>query len=288
MNPLVSPQWVAEHLLSGTLTLVDATLPPVGIVPAVDTWTHYLEMHLPGAVFFDIEALSDQETTLPHMLPRADRFAREMSALGIGSSATIVVYEQGNVFSAPRAWWMLRSFGARDVRILDGGLSAWIDAGLPVEKGPVTRSEAEFHASFDEAAVARLGEVERMLQTGGQIVDARSVGRFAGTSPEPRPGLPSGHMPGAVSLPYTELTQRGRMRSVETIRAAFMDRGIDLSAPVVTTCGSGVTAAVLALALELSSASRVEVYDGSWAEYAGRPDAAIEPAPKKTAGDRPD
>ncbi len=279
MNPLVSPQWVAERLSSGSLTLVDATLPPVGVTPVVDTRARYLEAHLPGAVFFDIEALSNHQTSLPHMLPAPERFAREMSSLGIGDTATIIVYEQGNVFSAPRAWWMLRTLGALDVRILDGGLGAWIDAGLPTEVGPVVRTEADFRAVRNDAAVRDLAEVQRLIESHAQIVDARSAGRFAGTAPEPRPGLSSGHMPGSTNVPYTELTDCSRMRSAEEIRAAFETRGIDLHRPVTTTCGSGVTAAVLALGLELSGITQVSLYDGSWAEYATQPGAVIERTP---------
>lgn len=275
MNVLVSPQWVVEHLSSGTLTLVDATLPLVGITPVVDTRARFLEAHLPGAVFFDVEALSEKETSLPHMLPSTDRFAREMSSMGISDTSTIVVYEQGNVFSAPRAWWMLRTLGASDVRVLDGGLSAWVSAGLPVETGPVVRPSVQFHARQQVGAVKGLQEVKITLSAGGQVVDARSTGRFDGTTPEPRPGLPSGHMPGARNLPYTELIDGNRMRSVDEIRAAFEARGLDLSEPITTTCGSGVTAAVLTLGLELCGASEVNLYDGSWAEYASRPGIGI-------------
>jgi thiosulfate/3-mercaptopyruvate sulfurtransferase len=278
MNPLVSPAWLAGRLDDPATVILDATLPPVGVVPAVDTRARYLARHLPGAVFFDIEELSDHSTGLPHMLPSAEAFSRAMGALGIGDGMTIVVYEQVAVYSAPRAWWMLRVMGARKVHLLDGGLAAWMEAGLPVEAGPVQRAEAGFRARLDADAVRSYGQIRRTLAEGGQVVDARSAGRFAGTAPEPRAGLSSGHMPGSVSLPFTELVEGGRLKGAEGLRDVFGAKGVDLDRPVVTSCGSGVTAAVLALGLEIAGASGVGLYDGSWAEYAQRPDAVIEKA----------
>ena len=258
--------------------LLDATLPPVGAVPQVDTHARYLERHLPGAVFFDIDDLSDHSTPLPHMLPAADEFARRAGALGISDTGTIVVYEQENVFSAPRAWWMLRTFGARQVYVLNGGLSAWIEAGLPTEFGAVHRAPTTFNAFLNAEAVKNLPQLKQLLddrQTRPQILDARSSGRFDGTAPEPRPGLSSGHMPGATSLPFTELLEAGRLRPEAELRKLVASRGIDLQQPITTTCGSGVTAAVIALSLEIIGAKQVALYDGSWAEYAQQPDSAI-------------
>jgi thiosulfate/3-mercaptopyruvate sulfurtransferase len=276
MNPLVSTAWLADRLEDPNTVILDATLPPVGVVPPVDTRARYLAKHLPGAVFFDIEALSDHSTTLPHMLPSAEAFSRAMGALGVGDGMSIVVYEQEGVFSAPRARWMLRVMGARTVYLLDGGLAGWLEAGLPVEAGPVRRAEAVFRAKLDANAVRSYGQIQQTLAEGGQVVDARSAGRFAGTVPEPRAGLSSGHMPGSTSLPFTQLVEDGRLKDTPGIRNVFAAKGIDLDRPVVTSCGSGVTAAVLALGLEIAGARGVGLYDGSWAEYAQRPDAVIE------------
>ena len=310
VDPLVSPAWLAARLdpaspASGPnpledLVILDATLPPVGVSPVVDTRARYLAEHLPGALFFDIEQHSDHATSLPHMLPSAEVFARSMAELGVSSSGTIVVYEQAGVFSAPRARWMLRTMGAEQVYLLDGGLEAWRAAGFRTESGLVTRSSADFQARLDRAAVRDYMQIEAVINrnartdritrtttagTAGskpdtqpdvQIVDARSAARFHGTAPEPRAGLSSGHMPGATSLPYTELVEAGRLKNVAGLRTAFAACGIELNAPIITTCGSGVTAAVVALGLERAGATQISLYDGSWAEYAQQPDAQIE------------
>ena len=278
MNPLVTVSWLAERLGDPRVVVLDATLPPVGVVPTVDTRGRYLERHIPGAVFFDIDELSDHSTPLPHMLPGAEAFSRSMAELGVGDDMTIVVYEQTGVFSAPRAWWMLRTFGGREVHLLDGGLQAWVAAGQPVESGPVKRSTASFKAKLDATAVKSFAEVQQIIAAKGQILDARSAGRFAGTAPEPRPGLSSGHMPGAGSVPFTELAADGRIKDTQELRQLFAAKGVDLAQPVTTTCGSGVTAAVIALGLEIAGATQVSLYDGSWAEYAQRPEAVIEKA----------
>jgi thiosulfate/3-mercaptopyruvate sulfurtransferase len=276
MNSLVSVEWLAGRLRDADVVVLDATLPPVGVVPPVDTRARYLARHIPGAVFFDIEELSDHATPLPHMLPSTEAFARSMGALGVSDKATIVVYEQEGVFSAPRAWWMLRTFGAQDVHVLDGGLQAWTDAGLSTESGAVQRGAVTFHAKLDEAAVNDFAGIQKMIRERGQILDARSAGRFAGTLPEPRAGISAGHMPGAINLPFSEVAKDGRLKPPESLREIFLSKDVDLKEPVTTTCGSGVTAAVLALALEIAGAKSVRLYDGSWAEYAQRPDAAIE------------
>ncbi len=276
MNPLVSPSWLAEHLNDPDVVILDATLPPVGVTPPVDTHARYLEAHIPGSVFFDIDALSDHTTALPHMLPSAEEFSRAMSALGIGDAMTIVVYEQAAVFSAPRARWMLRGFGAKKVFLLDGGLPAWIEAGLPTHSGLVPREPASFKAVLDEDAVKDFAQVQQLIAEHAQILDARSAGRFSGSAPEPRVGLSSGHMPGATNIPFTELAEGGRLKTASQLQEYFAARGVDLEQPITTTCGSGVTAAVVALGLELAGAAQVSLYDGSWAEYAQRPEAVIE------------
>ena len=282
MNPLVSPAWLAARLHAPGTVVFDATLPPVGVTPPVDTHARYLAQHIPSALFFDIDALSDHATTLPHMLPTAEAFSRSMSALGVSATSTIVLYEQQGVFSAPRAWWMLRTFGAPHVHILDGGLPAWLAANLPTESGPpAARQPATFHATLNREAVIDLPQLKQRLATHQQILDARSAARFHGTAPEPRPGLSSGHMPGATSLPFTELADpaTGRLKSPDQLRQLFHSKAIDLNQPITTTCGSGVTAAVLALGLQIAGAKDVTLYDGSWAEYAQQPDVLIEKSP---------
>jgi thiosulfate/3-mercaptopyruvate sulfurtransferase len=276
MNPLVTPAWLAGRPGDPGTVILDASLPPVGVTPPIDTRARYLAQHLPGAVFFDIDDLSDLSTALPHMLPTPEEFARSMSELGVGDDMTIVIYEQEGVFSAARAWWMLRTFGARAVYLLDGGLHAWVDAGLPTESGEVQRAPAEFHARLDHGAVLDFAQMQQMIAEHAQILDARSAGRFSGAAPEPRPGISSGHMPGATSLPFTELVEDGRLKSAENLRELFATKGVDLQRPITTSCGSGVTAAVLSLGLEIVGAKDVTLYDGSWAEYAQRPEAVIE------------
>jgi thiosulfate/3-mercaptopyruvate sulfurtransferase len=276
MNPLVTSAWLAGRLRHPGAVILDATLPPVGVTPAVDTRARYFAQHIPGAVFFDIEELSDRSSPLPHMLPTPEVFSRSLSALGIGDETDIIIYEQEGVFSAPRAWWMLKSFGARNTYLLDGGLRGWIAAGLPTESGDVHSAPASFHATLDHDAVKDFSQMQELIATRGQILDARSAGRFAGSLPEPRPGISSGHMPGATSIPFTELVEEGRLRPAEELRQIFAAKGVDLKQPITTTCGSGVTAAVIALGLEVAGAKQVSLYDGSWAEYGTHPEAVIE------------
>ncbi|HZY63348.1 MAG TPA: 3-mercaptopyruvate sulfurtransferase [Edaphobacter sp.] len=276
MNFLVTPSWLAGRLHDSRTVILDATLPPVGVTPPVDTRARYEKQHIPGAIFFDIDELSDRGTSLPHMLPDAEEFSRKMSAMGIGDGMDIVIYEQEGVFSAPRAWWMLRTFGAERVYLLDGGLRAWVEAGFPTESGSVQRAAARFEAKLNRAAVRDFSEVQKIIEERGQILDARSAGRFSGEMPEPRAGISSGHMPGAISVPFTELAEGGRMKQAEKLQEIFAEKGVDMQRPITTTCGSGVTAAVVALGLEIAGARNVSLYDGSWAEYAQKPEAVIE------------
>jgi thiosulfate/3-mercaptopyruvate sulfurtransferase len=276
MNPLVSSSWLAARLHDASVVILDATLPPVGVKPPIDTRARYAERHIPGAVFFDIEEFSDCSSPFPHMLQGAVAFSRGLSALGIGDDMDIVIYEQEGVFSGPRAWWMLKTCGARRVCLLDGGLRAWCDAGLPTESGEVLRAPAIFHGALDPDAVKDLSQMQSLIAAHGQILDARSAGRFSGAAPEPRPGLSSGHMPGAISIPFTELVDNGRLRSGDELRQIFAKKGVDREQPITTTCGSGVTAAVIALGLEIAGTKQVSLYYGSWAEYAARPGAVIE------------
>jgi thiosulfate/3-mercaptopyruvate sulfurtransferase len=279
MNPLVTPSWLAEHVSDPDVVILDATLPPVGVTPPIDTRARYLAKHIPNAIFFDIEELSDHSTPLPHMLPTPETFSRSMSALGVGDQMTIVIYEQEGVFSAPRAWWMLRTLGAQHAYILNGGLSAWIEAGLPTHSGQVYRTPANFHAKLDQNAVKNFAQISRMIVEHAQLLDARSTGRFTGALPEPRPGISSGHMPGATSVPFTELVENGQLKPAEKLREYFTAKGVNLNQLITTTCGSGVTAAVIALGLEIAGAEQVSLYDGSWAEYAQEKEAVIEKTP---------
>jgi thiosulfate/3-mercaptopyruvate sulfurtransferase len=210
------------------------------------------------------------------MLPTPEDFSRSMSSLGVADKMTIVVYEQEGVFSAPRAWWTVRTFGAQNVHILDGGLRAWTEANLPTESGPVHRTPATFQATLNHEAVKNLSQLKDKIKNHQQILDARSAARFNGTAPEPRPGLSSGHMPGATSVPFTDLLEDGRLKPADKLRDLFLAKQVDLEQPITTTCGSGVTAAVIALGLEVVGAPNVSIYDGSWAEYAQQSDSVIE------------
>jgi thiosulfate/3-mercaptopyruvate sulfurtransferase len=279
MNPLVETTWLATRLHDPNIIILDATLPPVGVTPPVDTRAYYLAQHIPGALFFDINEHSDHTTPLPHMLPTAETFSRSMSALGISDRATIVVYEQQGIYSAPRAWWMFRTFGAQDVHLLNGDLKTWVASGLATESGEVHRAGANFRANLNQAAIRNLSEIQRLIAEHAQILDARSNARFTGKAPEPRAGISSGHMPGATSTPFTELIKDGGLKSPEELRGFFAEKGVDLQQPITTTCGSGVTAAVVTLALELAGARDLTLYDGSWAEYAQQPNAVIETTP---------
>jgi len=272
---VVSPDWLRERLGSPGLKIVDGSW----YLPAQnrDARADFVEGHIPGAVFFDIDAVSDKATDLPHMLPDEAGFAAAAGALGLSETDTIVVYDGAGLFSAPRVWWTLRVFGAMKVSVLDGGLLAWKRAGFPLESGETEPAPRRFNARLDRHAVADISAVDVILQeSAAVVVDARSAARFRGEAPEPRPGLPSGHMPGARSLPFDRLVDSsGRLVASAEIKQAFRAAGIDLSRPVVTTCGSGVTAAVLMFALATLGKKDTQLYDGSWAEWASRPDSPI-------------
>ena len=229
--------------------------------------------HIPGAVYFDIDTIADLGTGLPHMLPKPDLLASEMTALGLGDGMRFVIYDVLGLFAAARVWWTLRVYGVEDVRILEGGLTKWIAEGRPLETGEARPTPRPFTPRLDESLVASLAEVREALATGSaQVVDARPAERFRGEAPEPRPGLKSGHMPGSLNLPFAEVVEHGRLKPAEALRRIFAGHRVDLAKPVITTCGSGVSAAILALAVEEAGGRIAGLYDGSWAEWGGRDD----------------
>ncbi|WP_417769915.1 3-mercaptopyruvate sulfurtransferase [Stappia sp.] len=273
LSPLVSTKWLAEKLASPDIVVVNAWLPPVG---KPDAAPEYDEGHIPGAIFFDVNAISDTTSDLPHMLPPAHVFSSMMRKLGIGDGQTIVVYDGVGLYSAARVWWMFRAMGVEQVHVLDGGLPKWRAEGHPIEDMPPRpRGERQFTARRNNGLVAGLDKGARARTCGAQVLDARSRGRFAGTDAEPRAGLRAGHMPGALNLPFTELLADGRMKPAEELASAFDAAGIDRSRPVITTCGSGVTAAILSLALAVTGHDKAPVYDGSWTEWGGRDDTPL-------------
>lgn len=272
MSWLVSTDWLAAHLKAPDIAIVDATwhLPNV----ARDAHAEYIAARIPGAVFFDIDEISDTSSPLPHMLPSPEKFASRMKKLGIGDGKRVIVYDSYGLFSAARAWWMFRVFGKDDVAVLDGGLKKWLAEGRAVEDGtPPKPQERHFTARYNSLMVRSKDEVAKALQAGNvQIADARSPGRFAASEPEPRPGLRGGHMPGARNLPFSALLNPdGTVKDNAGIAAAFTAAGIDPAKPVITSCGSGVTAAVLSLGLSQLGASRHALYDGSWTEWGSDP-----------------
>ncbi|RZJ45082.1 MAG: 3-mercaptopyruvate sulfurtransferase [Brevundimonas sp.] len=263
-SPLISAADLAARLEEPGLRIVDASWHLDGR----DARADFAEAHVPGAIFLDLDGVSDADSPLPHMLPSPAAFAASAGVLGLSDRDSLVVYDTTGLFSAARVWWMLTIMGARDVRVLDGGLPAWRALDLPTETGAPDRPGfAVFNPRFDSAAVAEFEDVQAALAEDTQVLDARGAARFRGETAEPRPGVRSGHMPGALNLPYGALLNAdGTMKRGEGLEAAFVEAGVDIDRPVITTCGSGVTAAILTLGLaELGRTSRL--YDGSWSEW---------------------
>lgn len=276
---LVSTTWLADHMKSPDLRVIDASwhMPDSGR----DARAEYDAAHIPGARFFDIDDISDSRSDLPHMAPPPEKFMSRVRAMGIGDGHQVVIYDSVGLFSAARVWWLFRHMGKTDVAVLDGGLPKWTAEGHPTEDLPPVIRDRHITVSRQNHLVRDVTQVARAAKLKDhEIIDARAAARFAGTAPEPRAGLRAGHIPGSKSLPYGALlNDDGTMKPAEALRHIFEAAGIDLSKPAITTCGSGVTAAILALALERMGKSDHAVYDGSWSEWGMYPDLGIETGP---------
>jgi thiosulfate/3-mercaptopyruvate sulfurtransferase len=279
-DPLVSTEWLAAHLNDANVKLLDATFKLPGVLPLPKD--DYLAGHIPGAVYFDVDAVSDHANPLPHMFPSAEQFGRDVGALGIANSDTVVVYDAGGWVAAPRVWWMFLSYGHRDVRILNGGLKKWRAERRTVEAGEVRAKPATFKASYDPR---RVRSIEAMMANvasrAEQVIDARAADRFEGRAPEPRPGIRAGHIPGALNVPYNNLfdAATGTMKPLDELKKAFAGAGVDMAKPIVTSCGSGVSAGVLTLALYRLGIEDTALYDGSWSEWGKADGPAIATGP---------
>lgn len=271
---VVDPDWLVAHLKTPGLSIVDASwyLPSQGR----DAKAEYETAHIPGAVFFDQDLIVDPDSSLPHTLPSPALFARYAGAMGISADDTIVVYDGPGLFSAPRVWWMFRIMGVAEVFILDGGFDRWKAEGRPVTAEPTRIAPCVFHTEFDAGRVVPFAEMRDIVARGSaQIADARPAGRFAGVDPEPRPGVRGGHMPGAKNLPASSLSRNGELLPLDELRQLIEGAGLDLSKPIVTSCGSGVTAAAISFALYSLGLGDHRLYDGSWTEWGSHPDTPV-------------
>ena len=267
-DPLVSTDWLAAHFDDPKIRIIDASFKMPGILPLPKD--DYLASHIPGAVFFDVDAVSDHSNPLPHMFPDAGQFGRDVGALGVSNDDTVVLYDSGGWVAAPRAWWMFLSFGHTNVRILNGGLKKWVAEGRKVESGMVTAKPGKFSATFDARRTRSMQQmIANVASRAEQVIDARANERYQGKVPEPRPGIRSGHIPGSLNVPYDKLfdAATGTMKSLDELKAAFLGAGVKLDAPIATSCGSGVSAAVLTLALYRLGVENPALYDGSWTEW---------------------
>lgn len=277
MHDLVSSEWLAGALGAPDLMVFDATkyLPN----EPFDGLTKYREAHIPGARFFDIDVVADPDTNLPHMAPTAGRFARLMGEMGISNTTRVIFYDQKGLQSSARGWWLMKLFGHEKAAVLDGGLPKWLAEARATESGDAKQAApTSYTPDFRAELVKGIGDVKRIIASGNALIlDARAKGRFDGTAPEPRPGLPSGHMPGAKSVPFNELLNADfTMKDAAALRARFAAAGADGSKPIVTSCGTGVTACILALGLRQAGLGDAAIYDGSWTEWAGRPETQKE------------
>jgi thiosulfate/3-mercaptopyruvate sulfurtransferase len=277
MHDLISTEWLAGALGAPDVMVFDATkyLPN----EPFDGLTKYREAHIPGACFFDIDVVADPDTTLPHMAPTAGRFARLMGEMGISNTTRVIFYDQKGLQSSARGWWLMKLFGHQNAAVLDGGLPKWRAEGRATQSGDATPAPAaSYKPDFRADLLKGIGDVKRIIADGSALIlDARAKGRFDGTAPEPRPGLPSGHMPGAKSVPFNELLNADfTMKDAAALRARFAAAGADGSKPIITSCGTGVTACILALGLKQAGLGDAAIYDGSWTEWAGRPETQKE------------
>jgi len=279
---LVGTEWLAAHLSDPHVRVVDGSFKLPGITPTARE--DYDRVHIPGAVFFDIDDICEPRASLPHMIPSADLFAQKIGALGIGDDDRVVVYDSAGLSSAGRAWWMLRLFGHHDVAVLDGGLPKWRAEGRPLDAAAPSPPQRRFTAHFDPSLVRdKRALIENLATRREQVVDARAAGRFDGTAPEPRAGMRSGHIPGSRNVPYELLTDPGtrQLKSADELARLFRDAGVTLDRQVVTSCGSGVTACALAFALHLIGHPGAAVYDGSWSEWGLPGDTPVETGPAR-------
>jgi thiosulfate/3-mercaptopyruvate sulfurtransferase len=276
---LVSTDWLEAHLKDPDLRILDASwyLPEAGR----DARAEYAAAHIPGARFFDIDEIADLRSGLPHMAPPVEKFMSRMRAMGVGDGHQVVVYDGAGILSAPRVWWTFRLMGKRDVAVLDGGLPKWRAEGRPVTDDPPLIRDRHMTTSRQNQMVRDVTEVARAAKLGTHvIIDARAPERFRGEVPEPRPGLRSGHIPGSLNVPYRDLLNPdGTMKDARALRAVFEAAGVDLARPAITTCGSGITAAILCLALERIGKTDHALYDGSWAEWGMYDDLPIARGP---------
>jgi thiosulfate/3-mercaptopyruvate sulfurtransferase len=271
---VVDADWLEQRLGEPGLSIVDASwyLPAQKREPRAE----YEAAHIPGAIFFDQDLVVDSDAQLPHTLPRPEQFAQFAGSMGISGNDRIVVYDGPGIFTAPRVWWMFRIMGAKQVLVLDGGFDSWKRDGRPVTAEATKIAPCVFSADYRPEAVATFDEMRGIVEGGGrQIADARPSGRFQGVDPEPRAGIRGGHMPGAHNVPATSLSEDGRLLSLDRLEQQLEQSGLDLGKPVVTTCGSGITAAVITLALESLGHRDVKLYDGSWTEWGGRSDTPV-------------